>query len=219
MRGLRTDSRKVKNDTCVVGSVGAKSTRGVADNNDCDTKKTGENDVNKLLNGDPSFDNFTAVVRQLIHVPIAVVCLIEDKKLHEVIEQRRQVESCGSVRVHPATDPFYLDFPEGRDVYVIDNCRKDPRTCASRFVLGAPYIRFYAGTFPSRYFSESMSVCRPRRMLFFSFATSYLLTCFLLLSYFVFFVCFFPFFCRCLFAFISVAVLSRVRPLAVHSQA
>ncbi len=137
---LRVNSRKIKGETSDASAECAKVTRGFVDN-DNDSGNTGEKVVNKLLGGDPSFDNFTTIVRQMIHVPLAAICLIEDKELHEIIDSSR------SVRVYPTTEPFYLSLPEGLDVNVIDNCRKDPRTCESKFVLGAPYIRFYAGMY------------------------------------------------------------------------
>jgi hypothetical protein len=135
---LHTNSRKIRGDTADVEC--AKVTRGFVDN-DNDSGYTGEKDVNKLLGGDPTFDNFTTIVRQMIHVPLAVICLTGDKELHEIIDSSR------SGRVRATTDPFYLSLPEGLDVHVIDNCRKDPRTCESKCVLEAPYICFYAGMY------------------------------------------------------------------------
>ena len=146
MRSLVPNSRKVNGDTFgAVLNIG-KVTRGLADN-DNDMGKGCGNDVSveKLLGGEPSFDSFTTIVRNMLHVPIAVVCLIQDKQLHETIERRRKSNSSRSI--HPIIDPFYLALPEGKDVYVIPNCRKHRHICESKPVVGAPYIRFYAGMF------------------------------------------------------------------------
>ena len=72
------------------------------------------------------------MVCQRVRVPIAAVCLIEDIQ-HQADESSTNI------------DHFYATLPEGPDVYTIENCRKDPRLCKSKYVVGLPYIRFYAG--------------------------------------------------------------------------
>jgi hypothetical protein len=88
--------------------------------------------TNQLFGINPSFAKFNAMVRQMIGAPMAAVCLLEDM-------QFPAHDSSTTV------DHFYSTLPEGPDVYVIENCREDLRLCKSRYVVGLPYIRFYAG--------------------------------------------------------------------------
>lgn len=86
----------------------------------------------QLVGISPLFEKFNAMVCQRIRVPMTAVCLIEDIQI-------QAHESSTNI------DHFYTTLPEGPDVYMIENCREDPRLCQSRYVVGLPYIRFYAG--------------------------------------------------------------------------
>lgn len=87
-----------------------------------------------------SFDDVAQVAMQLCDVPIAVVSLVDNNRQWfksclglDATETPRDVAFCAHAILTPD------------DVLVIEDALKDPRFFNNGLVIGAPYIRFYAG--------------------------------------------------------------------------
>jgi GAF domain-containing protein len=90
---------------------------------------------------DPEFDRFTAMVKRLFHVPIALISLID--------ADRQWFKSCIGLPVYQThrNSAFcsYTVLPSSEDVMVVLDAEVDDRFKDNPLVKGAPYIRFYAG--------------------------------------------------------------------------
>lgn len=86
-----------------------------------------------------AYDDITRLLASSLEVPIAIVNVLDDK--------RDWFKSCVGLpnRESPAETSFCeAFFNSADDVIVAEDTASDPRFSSHPFVLGAPFIRFYA---------------------------------------------------------------------------
>ncbi len=86
-----------------------------------------------------NFDRVTALAARIFEVPIALVSLIDKDRLWFKSCVGLDAESMGR-------DGAFCDYTIRQDeVFVVSDAAADPRFCGCAVVVGAPFIRFYAG--------------------------------------------------------------------------
>ncbi len=85
------------------------------------------------------FDRLTRMARRLFNVPMAVLSLVDDSRVWfksciglEITQVPRELSFCGHAIL-------------GDQVFVVPDALADARFAEHPFVLGPPYLRFYAG--------------------------------------------------------------------------
>ncbi|ESQ77118.1 ATP-binding protein [Asticcacaulis sp. AC402] len=88
---------------------------------------------------EPAFDQLTDLARELFHVPIALISLID--------RERQWFKSCIGLDVDSTPrDLAFCDIAIRNDaVMIVSDAATDPRFSDNGLVTGAPHIRFYAG--------------------------------------------------------------------------
>ena len=88
---------------------------------------------------EPGFDRLVFVAAQLLQAPIALLAFVDGHRVWfkasvglAVTEVSREESFCSVTILSP-------------DTLVVDDARADPRFWRNPFVVGAPFIRFYAG--------------------------------------------------------------------------
>lgn len=91
------------------------------------------------LEPDPRFDELTKMATERFDVPISTLTILDEKKEHykscyglDVKEGERAISFCGHALL-------------AKDISIIPDCTKDERFKDNPMVVGAPFIRFYAG--------------------------------------------------------------------------
>ena len=86
-----------------------------------------------------NFDTLTALAAQLLGVPIVLISLIDEHRQWfksrvgvSVTETSRSVSFCGHAI-------------NSKDLFVVEDARRDPRFADNPLVVGEPQVRFYAG--------------------------------------------------------------------------
>lgn len=94
------------------------------------------------------FDRLTRLAKRFFQVPIAMVNLVDSKRLWvkssiglDRGESPRDISLCGHAIL-------------GDEVLVVPDAKQDPRFSDNPYVINAPYLRFYAG-WPLKYFDGS----------------------------------------------------------------
>jgi GAF domain-containing protein len=89
---------------------------------------------------DPKFDSVTAMAVKKLNVPISTVSVIDENREWykscygmDIKEGDRNISFCG----HTITEP--------EDILVVEDTLKDDRFASNPYVLGEPFVRFYAG--------------------------------------------------------------------------
>ena len=85
------------------------------------------------------FDDLTSLAARLCEAPIALVSLLDSER-----QWFKSAHGIGAKETH-RDSAFCAHAILGTDPLIITNALTDPRTCDNALVLGAPYIRFYAG--------------------------------------------------------------------------
>jgi len=85
------------------------------------------------------FDRITRMARRIFGVPIALVSLVD--------ESRQWFKSCDGLSIREADrkGSFCSQAILQRNTYIIEDAKTDPNFQNNPFVVGEPYIRFYAG--------------------------------------------------------------------------
>ncbi|MDV6332173.1 ATP-binding protein [Asticcacaulis sp. 201] len=93
---------------------------------------------------EPAFDQLTGLAKLIFDVPIVLISLVD--------EERQWFKSHIGLDVdHTARDVSFCDHVIREDaVMIVTDALDDPRFSTNALVVGAPYIRFYAGA-PVRY--------------------------------------------------------------------
>ncbi len=88
---------------------------------------------------DPAFDNLTQVAASLFDMPMVLVSLVD--------EHRQWFKSRVGVSANqlPRQGSFCTCAIEFNDLFIVEDALLDPCFSNSRFVIGKPHIRFYAG--------------------------------------------------------------------------
>lgn len=108
------------------------------------------------------FDRLTRIARRLFDVPIATISLIDEQRQWfkscmglDASETSRDVSFCGHTILTP-------------DMLIVEDTLLDERFCDNPFVIGEPFIRFYAGCplVNSGYGLGTLCIvdCKPRRL-------------------------------------------------------
>ena len=95
----------------------------------------------KLLDTPPEkrFDRVTVMAREVFHVPTALITLLDRDR--QFFKSRQGMEACEIDRAISFCSHAILQD----DVMVVEDASLDPRFADNPLVMGAPYIRFYAG--------------------------------------------------------------------------
>jgi PAS domain S-box-containing protein len=88
---------------------------------------------------DPAFDNLTEVAASLFNMPIVLVSLVDQHR--QWFKSRLGV----SVTELPREGSFCTYAIAASGLFIVEDALLDPRFSNSPFVVGKPYIRFYAG--------------------------------------------------------------------------
>jgi len=92
-------------------------------------------------NREEAFDRLTTMATRVFGVQIALVSLVD------LGRQWFMSEAGLGVKETPRNIAFCAHAIQGKnDVFVVPDAKDDPRFCGSPLVLGAPFIRFYAGS-------------------------------------------------------------------------
>ncbi|WP_434771765.1 diguanylate cyclase domain-containing protein [Pseudomonas entomophila] len=86
-----------------------------------------------------TFDRFTRVLAELLHVPIALVSLVDAQR--QWFKSKVGLDVCETSR----DVAFCAHALHVEDALVVEDARADVRFQANPLVVGAPYFRFYAG--------------------------------------------------------------------------
>jgi len=93
------------------------------------------------------FDRLTRLAKRLFDVPIALVSLVDERRQWfksndglQCSETSREISFCGHAIL-------------GNDFFIVEDASKDERFADNPLVIGAPYLRFYAG-YPLKYLGE-----------------------------------------------------------------
>ncbi|MGY3886238.1 sensor domain-containing diguanylate cyclase [Aeromonas aquatica] len=86
------------------------------------------------------FDRITRMARNMFEVPISLISLVD--------EERQWFKSrCGlDAQETPRDISFCGHAILGEEIFVVEDAARDPRFADNPLVLGAPHIRFYAGS-------------------------------------------------------------------------
>ncbi|CAN7598624.1 PAS domain S-box protein [Phenylobacterium sp. LjRoot225] len=90
---------------------------------------------------EPAFDEIADIAAHIFHAPIALVSFVDDERQWFKARVGLELQST------PRDDAFCdhaLRLP-ANDVLVVEDARADPRFAGNPLVVGAPFIRFYAG--------------------------------------------------------------------------
>ncbi|MEJ8569929.1 sensor domain-containing diguanylate cyclase [Microbaculum marinum] len=88
---------------------------------------------------EPNFDKFTRLTRKLFGTPTALVSFID---AHRQWYKARDGAEASEV---PRSDSFCTRLIEDGEPLIVRDAAADPRFSGNPYVLGAPYVRFYAG--------------------------------------------------------------------------
>ncbi|WP_426955429.1 GAF domain-containing protein [Muricoccus radiodurans] len=88
---------------------------------------------------EPEFDDLVHEAARLCNAPISAVSLMDSRR--QWFKARAGVE----IRETPIEQSFCALTPQDCELLVVPDLTRDPRTANNPLVVGAPYIRFYAG--------------------------------------------------------------------------
>ena len=85
------------------------------------------------------FERLTKLAQQVLHVPVALVSLVDS--------HRQWFKSRQGLEVHETSRDvsFCAHAILGKEILEIEDARADPRFADNPLVIGPPHIRFYAG--------------------------------------------------------------------------
>lgn len=90
-------------------------------------------------NREREFDDIAALAAALCDVPMAVINLLDAER------QWFKAEVGFGIRETPISESICVRAIESSGFVEIEDTRLDPRSADNKFVVGAPYLRFYAG--------------------------------------------------------------------------
>ena len=85
------------------------------------------------------FERLTKLAQQVLHVPVALVSLVDSHR--QWFKSRQGLE----VRETSRDVSFCAHAILGKEILEIEDARADPRFADNPLVIGPPHIRFYAG--------------------------------------------------------------------------
>jgi signal transduction histidine kinase len=88
---------------------------------------------------EPRFDRITTLLARSLDVPMALISLVDAER--QWFKARYGLESESTSR----DVAFCAHAIQGNDPMIIEDAHKDPRFADNPLVLGAPFVRFYAG--------------------------------------------------------------------------
>ena len=93
--------------------------------------------------GEKAFERLTRMAAQLFDVPLVLIALADGGHRWFQTREGETELGAGALAGHAVLRDIAMQSSDG---VVIPETRDDARLCANSLVLGAPYLRFYAGT-------------------------------------------------------------------------